>query len=63
MPVIYLTIKEFAEKRKVNFQSVQRAARNGDISGAIHTNPQNPRRGEWKIPADTDWRPRTYTKK
>jgi hypothetical protein len=55
-----LSVKELAAKTGAAINSIQIACREGRIPGAYHTNPENPRRGEWLIPADTDWKPRTY---
>lgn len=62
----YITVAEFATREGVAPNTVHRILRNPErreivMPGAYHTRPDNPRRGEWRIPADCVYT-RTYTK-
>lgn len=45
-----LTPLQAARETGLDPSWLQRLCRNGRLPGAVHSNPDNPRRGEWRFP-------------
>lgn len=45
-----LTVAQAAERLGLSLPQTRLLARTGRLPGAVHTSPENPRRGEWRIP-------------